>query len=80
MTAELPSPNRSAIPRVEIESALKQCNQSTLEAMLRVIQLRLGTPAECLGDMDYAQMIAHQINNVLTVQKIEETLRRLDET
>ena len=42
MTAELPSPNRSAIPRVEIESALKQCNQSTLEAMLRVIQLRLG--------------------------------------
>ena len=30
--------------------------------------------------MDYAQMIAHQINNVLTAQKIEETLRRLDET
>ena len=46
--------------------------------MLRVIQLRLGTPDECLGDMDYAQLIAHQLNNVLTAQRIAEALRRLD--
>jgi hypothetical protein len=47
--------------------------------MLRVIQLRLGTPDERLGDMDYAQVVAHQLNNVLTAQRIEEALRRLDE-
>jgi hypothetical protein len=47
--------------------------------MLRVVQARLGTADERLGDLDFVQMIAHQINNVLTARRIEETLRLLDQ-
>jgi hypothetical protein len=47
--------------------------------MLRTIQARLGTPDERLGDMDFVQMIAHQINNLLTARRIEEALRQLDQ-
>lgn len=79
VAAEPSCPSHRAIPRAEIEQALKHCNQPTLEAMLRVVQLRLGTPGECLGDLDYAQMIAHQVNNLLTAQRLAEALRRLDE-
>jgi len=46
--------------------------------MLRVAQLRLGTPEERLGDMDFVQMVAHQLNNVLTARRIAEALLRLD--
>jgi len=65
---------------MEIELFLKQCSRPQLETLLRTVQLRLGSPDERVGDVDCAQMIAHQINNVLTVQRVNELLRQLDET
>jgi len=69
-------PNAS---RADIELFLKQCSLAQLETKLRAIQQRLGTPDERPGDLDCAQMIAHQINNHLTVQRVNELLRQLDE-
>ena len=79
MTAPHPCSDRPGITRAAIELSLKQCTLPQLEAKLRAVQLRLGTPAECLGDLECAQMIAHQINNVLTALRLTETLRRLDQ-
>ena len=62
-----------------MELFLKQCSQPQLETMLRAIQLRLGSPGEHPGDLDCAQMIAHQINNLRTVERVNEILRHLDE-
>jgi hypothetical protein len=73
----LPCTLRPNPSRAEIERSLKLCDQASLEAMLRVIQARLGTPDERLGDMDFVQMIAHQLNNVLTARRVEEALRQL---
>ena len=47
--------------------------------MLRIVQWRLGALDECPGDVYCAQMIAHQLNNVRTVQRVDEILRQLDE-
>jgi len=69
-------PNAS---RADIELFLKQCSLAQLETKLRAIQQRLGTPDERPGDLDCAQMIGHQINNHLTVQRVNELLRQLDE-
>lgn len=64
---------------MEIERSLKLCNLASLEAMLRVAQARLGTGDERLGDMDFVQLVAHQLNNVLTARRVAEALRQLDE-
>jgi len=64
---------------VDAELFIKQCSQPQLEAMLRAIQSRLGSPEERLGDVDWAQLIGHQINNLLTVRRVSELLRQLDE-
>ena len=80
MTAQYPCSDRPGLTRTEVELSLRSCTLPQLEARLRAVQLRLGTPDEFLGDLECAQIIAHQINNVLTAQRLTETLRRLDET
>ncbi|HWA24589.1 MAG TPA: hypothetical protein VG734_02865 [Lacunisphaera sp.] len=72
---ERPGPNR-----VDVELFLKQCDQPRLETLLRTVQQRLGSPAERLGDVDCAQMIVHQMNNLLTVRRVNEIMRQLDES
>jgi len=88
MPCDAPHPDVTAYPlcadrpndsRADIELFLKQCTQAQLETKLRTIQLRLGSPAERPGDLDCAQLIAHQLNNLLTVQRVNEILRQLDE-
>ncbi len=45
--------------------------------LLQVLQARLGTAAERPCDLEKAQALGHEINNRLTVTKIETDLRRL---
>jgi hypothetical protein len=71
--------DRPEATRADIELFLKQCSQTQLETKLRAVQQRLGSPDERPGDLDCAQMIGHQLNNVLTIQRVNEILRQLDE-
>ena len=50
----------------------------SLRAMLRVIQLRLGTALEESGDVERAQILGHEISNKQTVEKMRADLARLD--
>jgi hypothetical protein len=78
VTAPSPCSERPGARRHDIEVFLKQCSLLQLESLLRCVQGRLGSPDERIGDVDCAQMIAHQINNVLTVERVNTLLRQLD--
>ncbi len=43
-----------------------------------MVQSCLGSPDERPGDMDCVQIIAQQLNNVLTAEQAEEFIRELD--
>ena len=45
-----------------------------LEELLHVIQRRLGTSQEQPGDFDYARMVAHELNNAITVSRLRQGL------
>ena len=51
---------------------LDKCTEQQLETLLRSIQRRLGTSQEELGDFDYARVIAHELNNLLTVSRLRQ--------
>ena len=53
---------------------LRGRDRTELEAMLRCVQTRLGTPSERAEDMENAQAIAHQLNNLRTCEGLEEDL------
>jgi hypothetical protein len=78
VTTQNPCSDRPGATRADIELLLKQSSQAQLEAKLRAIQRRLGSPDERPGDIDCAQLIVHQLNNILTVQRANELLRQLD--
>jgi hypothetical protein len=42
---------------------------------LKLIEARLGTPAELASDMDRARELAHRINNLLTSYRLNSDLR-----
>ena len=42
---------------------------------LKLVEARLGTPAELAGDMDRARELAHRINNLLTSYRLNSDLR-----
>lgn len=50
----------------------------SLRAMLRVVQLRLGTALEEAGDVERAQILGHEISNKQTVEKMRADLARLN--
>jgi hypothetical protein len=58
-----------ALPGLETES---------LRAVLRLVQLRLGTAAEQPCDVERSQLLAHEISNRLTAEKMRRGLARLD--
>lgn len=78
MSAQLPPFLRPGATRAEIELLLPQCSLVELQAMLQPIQRRLGSSEEIPGDVECAQRIVHQINNVLTALQAEDVLRELD--
>lgn len=49
--------------------------EAALEAILRTIQLRLGTPEESHKDFDHARIVAHELNNLITIRRLNEALR-----
>ena len=55
-------------PGAEFELWLKAVDAARLEAELRGIQARLGTPAEAPYDFACAQAIAHRLNNLITTR------------
>ena len=70
-----PEPAREPVRPAHAEEAfhrfLRGRDKTELEAMLRCVQLRLGTPAERAEDMENAQAIAHQLNNLRTCEELE---------
>ncbi len=42
---------------------------------LKLVEARLGTPAEFASDMDRARELAHRINNILTSYRLNSDLR-----
>lgn len=55
-------------------------NKQQLKATLWVLEMRLGTPDEQRDDDLMVRAIAHQLNNLLTIEVVQEELKRLDET
>lgn len=53
---------------------LQSYSEKQLEDLLRAIQRRLGTNHEGPGDFDYARMVAHELNNALTVSRLKQGL------
>lgn len=68
----------SGFPRWEFEAWLRQLEPERLEAELRAVQARLGTPAEGRTDFDCAQALAHRLNNLLTVNILRRNVALLD--
>lgn len=56
--------------------SLKKHDQTELGVMLATIQGRLGTRDENPGDLNEAQAIAHQLNNLRTSQYLQRDLDR----
>jgi hypothetical protein len=76
-----PEPARQPARTVTAEEALHLYLRSKpkpeLEAMLRCVQLRLGTAAERHDDMVTAQAIAHQLNNLRTCEELGDEVAKL---
>ena len=74
-----PEPAREPAPWAPVDDAfhhfLRGRDRSELEAMLRCIQTRLGTPSERPEDMGNVQAVAHQLNNLRTSEGLEEDLK-----
>lgn len=79
MTTSSPCVKRPSARRLDVELFLKQCSHPQLATLLHGVQRRLGSPDERIGDVDCAQMIVHQINNLLTVERVNTILRQLDD-
>ena len=54
--------------------------EGVLRLLLRALQERLGTPAEQPGDVERARLLGHEINNRVTVVKLNRDLAQLDAT
>jgi hypothetical protein len=59
-------------PGAEFELWLERVDAERLEAELRAIQSRLGTPAEGPHDFACAQAIAHRLNNLITTRILRQ--------
>ncbi len=73
-------PDHPGLTRDDIITLLKTFTRSQLQEKLRAVQLRLGSQAERPNDVDCAQLLVHQINNVLTAERVDAMLRQLDQT
>lgn len=62
------------------DAAARRMNKQQLKATLWVLEMRLGTPDEQRDDDLMVRAIAHQLNNLLTIEVVQEELKRLDET
>ena len=61
----------------EFARRLPGLDLESLRVLLHVLQARLGTAEEQPCDVERAQALGHEINNRLTVTKIEIDMRRL---
>ena len=52
----------------EFQRLLNESDEPSLVALLRALQMRLGTPQEGPEDVDRAAAVMHQVNNLRTVR------------
>ena len=57
----------------EFQRFVNESDEPTLVALLRALQVRLGTPHEGPDDVDRATAIMHQVNNLRTLQTGSQT-------
>lgn len=62
------------LPEASVESVLGRYDKHQLKSMLVVLESRLGTGAETPRDLENARTIAHQLNNLLLVEKLQTAL------
>jgi hypothetical protein len=61
----------------DFEEELKRYTLAGLLACLQEVECRLGSPCERPDDLARAQLIAHRINNVYTVDMLLAALRAM---
>jgi len=61
----------------EFSRVVRKLDLESVQALLQALQLRLGTPEEQPCDLERAQLLGHEINNRLTPQKMQDSLREL---
>ena len=62
----------------EFQRFVNESDEQTLVALLRALQVRLGTPHEGPDDVDRATAIMHQVNNLRTLQAFRREVARQD--
>ena len=60
----------------EFQRLVNESDEATLIALLRALQVRLGTPHEGPDDVDRATAIMHQVNNLRTLQAFRREVAR----
>ena len=58
----------------EFQRLLNESDEPSLVALLRTLQMRLGTPQEGPDDVDRAAAVMHQVNNLRTVRVMAQEL------
>jgi len=61
--------------QAEFESLVRNSDEAQLEVLLRAIQMRLGTAAEQPHDFVRARMVAHELNNQITLTRLRAELQ-----
>ena len=56
----------------EFQRLLNESDEPSLVALLRALQMRLGTPQEGPDDVDRAAAVMHQVNNLRTVRILSQ--------
>jgi hypothetical protein len=64
-----------AVREEAADAAARRMNMQQLKATLWVLEMRLGTPDEQIDDDLMARAVAHQLNNLLTIEIAQRELR-----
>ena len=62
----------------EFQRLVNDSDEASLIALLRALQVRLGTPNEGPDDVDRATAVMHQVNNLRTLQAFRREVARMD--
>lgn len=66
-------------PKHEVDQVLRSWPRPRLEAVLRLLGRRLGTPGEQATDFEVVLRVAHQLNNLLTAERVLKELAEYKE-
>lgn len=66
-------------PEQELDRVLRSWSRPRMEGVLRLLGNRLGTPNEQPADFELVLRVAHQLNNLLTAERLLKEMAELDQ-